>query len=116
MILNIHSDALYLSEREANSRTGGLFYMGINKDSTTRLTNGAILIISTIIKDVILSAAEEEDMGSVFLNAKEATFIHTTLEEMGQTQTPTPLQTDNTPSAGYINNTITQKTNKGNGY
>jgi hypothetical protein len=33
MILNIHSDASYLPEREANSRAGGLLYTGINKDS-----------------------------------------------------------------------------------
>jgi hypothetical protein len=34
MILHIHSDASYLSENEARSRAGGLFYMGntnINK-------------------------------------------------------------------------------------
>jgi hypothetical protein len=28
MILNIHSDASYLSEKEAKSRAGGFFYMG----------------------------------------------------------------------------------------
>jgi hypothetical protein len=33
MISNIHSDALYLSEREDNSRAGGYFYVGSNIDS-----------------------------------------------------------------------------------
>jgi hypothetical protein len=40
MILNIHSDASYLSEREAKSRSGGLFYMVINADTSNKLTNG----------------------------------------------------------------------------
>jgi hypothetical protein len=42
MILNIHSDSSYLSEREAKSRAGGLFYIGSNIDIQNRLTNGAI--------------------------------------------------------------------------
>jgi hypothetical protein len=60
MILNIHSDASYLSEQEAKSRARGFFYMRGNIDSQNRLTNGAILIISTIHKHVISSAAEAE--------------------------------------------------------
>jgi hypothetical protein len=90
MILNIHSHASYLSEREAKSRAGGFFYMGSNIDSQDRLTNGAILIISTILKHVMSSAAEAE-IGSMFLNAKEATILRTILEEMGYPQPPTPL-------------------------
>jgi hypothetical protein len=69
MILNIHSDAYYLSEREAKSRAGGFFYMGSNADTANKLTNGAILIISTFIKHVMSSAAEAE-IGAVFINAK----------------------------------------------
>jgi hypothetical protein len=72
MILNIYSDASYLSEWEAKSIAGVLFYMGSNIDIQNRLTNGSILIISTILKHVMSSASEAE-IGSVFLNAKEAT-------------------------------------------
>jgi hypothetical protein len=43
MILNIHSDASYLSEGEAKSRAGGFFTMGSNIDSKNKLTNGANL-------------------------------------------------------------------------
>jgi hypothetical protein len=99
---------LYLSEREAKSRAGGLFYMGRNIDSKNKLTNGAILIIITILKHVMSSAAETE-IGSVFLNGKEATMLRTTLEEMGHPQPTTPLQTDNTTAMGYINDTIKQR-------
>jgi hypothetical protein len=74
MILNIHSDDSYLSESEANIRAGGFFYMGSNIDINNKLTNGAIVIISTILKYVMSSAAEAE-IGSVSLNAKEATIF-----------------------------------------
>jgi hypothetical protein len=88
MILNIHSDASYISEREANSRSGGFFYMDSNKDSNNKLTNGAILVISTILKNAMSSAAE---IGSILLNAKAAIVPCTTLEEMIHHQPPTPL-------------------------
>jgi hypothetical protein len=48
--LNIQIDVSYLSECEAKGRAGGLFSMGSNIDSQNRLANGAILIISTILK------------------------------------------------------------------
>jgi hypothetical protein len=108
MIFNIHSDDLYLSEREANIRAGGFFYMGSNIDSQNKLTNGVILIISAILKHVMSSAAEAE-IGSVFLNTKEATILRTTLEEMGHPQPPTPLQTYNTTATGYSNDKIKQR-------
>jgi hypothetical protein len=57
MILYIHSDASYLSEIEAKSRSGGLFYMGNSAETAKRLTNGEILIISTVLKQVMSSAA-----------------------------------------------------------
>jgi hypothetical protein len=79
MILNIHSDASFLSEREAKSRAGFFFYMGSNTDKANRRTNGAILIISTVLKHVMSSAAEAE-IGAVFLNAKEGAVLHKTLE------------------------------------
>jgi hypothetical protein len=60
MILHIHCDASYLSEREAKSRAGGFFYLGSNLDKANRLTNGAILIIHVILKQVMSSAAEAE--------------------------------------------------------
>jgi hypothetical protein len=50
MILNIHSDASYLSEKEAKNQTGGLFYIGSNTDKANKLTSGAILIIRTVLK------------------------------------------------------------------
>jgi hypothetical protein len=99
MILYIHSDASYISEREAKSRAGGFFYMGSSADTANKLTNGEILIISTVLKHVMYSAAEAE-IGAVFINAKEGAVLRTTLEELGHPQPPTPLETDNTTATG----------------
>jgi hypothetical protein len=82
--------------------------MDSNIDNANRLINGAILIISMVLKHV-MSFAVEAEIGAVFLNVKEATFLSTTLEEMGHPKPPTPLQTDNTTSTGYRNDTIKKK-------
>jgi hypothetical protein len=108
MILNIHIYASYLSEREAKSRAGGFFYMGSRADTSNKLTNGAILIISTVLKHVMSSAAEAE-IGAVFINAKEGTVLRTELKELGHPHPPIPLETDNTTATGYSNGTIKQK-------
>jgi hypothetical protein len=105
MILHIHSDDSYLSETEAKSRAGGFFYMGNNTTNDKKLTNGAIFIIMKVLKHVMSSAAEAE-IGAVFINAKEGAVLRTTLEELGQKQPPTPMETDNTTATGYSNGTI----------
>jgi hypothetical protein len=80
MILHIQSDAYYLSESEAKSRAGGFFYMGNSTKHDKILTNGAILIISKVLKHAMSSVAEAE-IGEVFINAKEAAVLGATLEE-----------------------------------
>jgi hypothetical protein len=75
------------------------------------LTNGAILIVSKVLKHVMSSAAEAE-IGAVFFNAKEGAVLRTTLEELGHKQPPAPMETDNTTATGYINGTIKQKCTK----
>jgi hypothetical protein len=88
MILNMHSDASYLSENEAKSRAGGFFYMGSDTKTNKKLTNGEILIVSKVLKHVMSSAAEAE-IGEVFINSKEGAVLCTILEELGHTQPPT---------------------------
>jgi hypothetical protein len=60
----------------------------VNSANTAKkLTNGAILIISTVLKHVMSSAAEAE-IGAVFINAKEGAVLRTTLEELGYRHPP----------------------------
>eukprot|EP00957_Ditylum_brightwellii_P123110 9386763-Ditylum_brightwellii.AAC.1 len=58
MILIVHSDASYLSASKACSRAAGHLYL-TNKDNKD-LNNGAILMLSTIIRHVVASASEAE--------------------------------------------------------
>jgi hypothetical protein len=74
MILYIHSDASCLSEKEAKSRAGGFFYMCSSTNTDKKLTNGSIVIISTVIKHVMSLAAEKE-IGAFFINAKEGAVL-----------------------------------------
>jgi hypothetical protein len=111
MILHIHSDSSYLSENEAKSRSGGFFYMGDTNRDDKKLTNGAILIVSKVLKHVMSSAAEAE-IGAVFINAKEGAVLRTTLEKLGHKQPPIPMETDNTTATGYRNGTTKQKRTK----
>jgi hypothetical protein len=85
--------------------------MGSSNNTNKKLTNGAILIISKVIKHVMSLAAEAE-IGAVFINAKEGAVLRTILEELGHPQRPTPMETDNTTATGYINGTIKQKRTK----
>jgi hypothetical protein len=68
MILHIHSDASYLSVSNAQSRLGGLFFLG-NKSPEQDKLNGSILNVAAVIKNVVASAAESE-VGACFHNAQ----------------------------------------------
>ena len=80
MILAAHSDASYLSESKARIRAGGLFFM--SNDSAVPPNNGSVLTISKITNEVMSSAAEAE-LGSLFINCREAIPERHALETMG---------------------------------
>ena len=106
MVLSFHSNALYLSERKARSRTGGYFYMSNN--STFPPNNGAVSNIPTIINTVMSSAAEAK-LGALYISAKEAVPMCCLLEEMGHPQPKTPIQVDNSTAMEVVSNTIQPK-------
>ena len=58
MVLNVHSDASYLTEPKARSRAGDHFFMSENNQDPKN--NDAVLNIAKIIKSVMSSAAEAE--------------------------------------------------------
>jgi hypothetical protein len=107
MILYIHSDASYLSVSNARSRFGGLFVLG-NKFPEQDTLNGSILNVAAVIKKVVASAAEPE-VGVCFHNAQSGAPLRVTLTELGHTQPPTSLRTDNSTAFGILNETIKQK-------
>ena len=120
MCLHIHSDASYLSESEARSRVGGFFFFSDQPADPTKVPdpnatpppiNGAVHVISSILKAVVASATEAE-MGGLFYNAKDGAMLRTVLEEMGHPQGATPIQTDNACAAGIVNATVKQRRSK----
>ena len=109
MILHVHSDASYLSETEARSRAGGISFLG--DDSSQPHINGAIHVHSSILKNVVSSAAEAE-IGALFHNAQDACTLRQTLIDLGHPQPATPIQTDNACANGIMNDTVKQKRSK----
>eukprot|EP00957_Ditylum_brightwellii_P055140 4179128-Ditylum_brightwellii.AAC.1 len=109
MILTLHSDASYLSEKKARSRTTGHFYLS-NKDDE-EFNNGAILTLSTIIRHVVASASEAE-LAALFYNAREAVPMRVALEEMGRKQPATTIVTDNNTAHDLTQGTMIAKRSK----
>jgi hypothetical protein len=73
--------------------------------------NGSILNVASIIKNVVASAAESE-VGACFHNAQSGAPLRVILMELGHSQPPTPLHTDNSTAFGILNETIKQKRSK----
>ena len=88
---------------------GGHYYLGQNDNNTTE--NGPVHTTATILKHVVSSAAEAE-YGGLFINAKSAVLLLQALIDMGQSQPPTPIQTDNDTATALANQTIKQKYSK----
>jgi hypothetical protein len=109
-ILHIHSDASYLSVSNARSPLGGLFFLG-NKSPKQETLNVSILNVAAVIKNVAAFAAESE-VGACFHNAQSGAPLRVTLSELGHTQPPTPLRTDNSTAYGIVNEPIKQKRSK----
>jgi hypothetical protein len=105
MILNVHSDASYLSVPKVRIRAGGYFFGSTLQDTEPIFINGAIHTTCTILKLVAALAAEAE-LGALFLNVQEAKVIWLVLKELGHPQPPTPIHINNTTTVGIVNNTI----------
>jgi hypothetical protein len=81
MIINVNSNALYLSESDARSRACSHFFMGWSpKDGDPIKLNGTIFTLCAILRFVVASAVEAE-LGALFLNCKEGMIFCMTLEE-----------------------------------
>eukprot|EP00804_Cyclotella_cryptica_P020408 CCRYP_012623-RA/>CCRYP_012623-RA protein AED:0.44 eAED:0.44 QI:0/0/0/1/0/0/2/0/536 len=110
MILTLDTDGSYLSEPEGKSRAAAYFYL--TKQNEPDFHNGAVLVLSAIIKHIMASASETE-LAALFYGCKEAIPLRTTLEEMGHPQPgPTPVTTDNTTAIGLTLNTMKPKASK----
>ena len=69
------------------------------------------MIVYAII-DVIMASTKETETGVAFINARKVVPVRQTLESLGHSQAPMPLQLDNTSTAIIINDTIKQRRSK----
>jgi hypothetical protein len=106
MVLAGHSNALYLSKSNAQSRAGGHFFM--SSDVELLPNNGAVITILQIIKAMMLSAAEAK-VGALFINCREAVPARHVLKFLGHPQPPTPMQTDNMTALGVMHQNVMKK-------
>lgn len=110
MILCGHSDASYLSETKARSRSGGIFFLS-NKNHDQHSINGSVECISSIIPAIVASAAEAE-YGAMFQLGQVGEGIRATLEDMGHPQPATRFYSDNKCAVGIANGKSKQKMSK----
>ena len=103
MALCAHSDAGFHNESKGCSRSGARIFLSEN--NTMPRWTGSVLTFSKIIKFVISSDFEAE-LGALFITAQDMVEMIQTLEEMKWTQPKFPIQTDNSATAGVVNNTI----------
>jgi hypothetical protein len=109
MIMNIHSDASYLSEAKACSRICGHFFMGWQPaDGEPICINGAFHVSANILRFIVASAAEAE-LGTLYHNCQTGIVFRRTLEAMGHKQPKTPVHCDNATVVGIANNTVKQQ-------
>ena len=79
--------------------------------------NGPIHTECRILKHVVASAAAAEaEVGGLFHNGQKAVPLRITLHELGFTQPPTPITTDNSAAKGIATATVRQKKFQGNGH
>jgi hypothetical protein len=82
-----------------------------NNTGDEEFNYGAILNLASIIK-CVLSLASEAELAALYYGCKLAVPIRTTLDEMGHTQPPTPVTTDNIMAQSLTIGTMTPKASK----
>ncbi len=109
MVMNIHSDALYLSEPNSCSRACGHFFLGwLPVNGQPIRLNGVFHMLCSILLFVVASTAKAE-LGALFLNCQEGMIFWLTLKDLGHPKPKTPVHCDNTTAIGIINNSIIQQ-------
>ncbi|KAL7479589.1 hypothetical protein ACHAW6_005315 [Cyclotella cf. meneghiniana] len=110
MALALDTDGSYLSEHGGKSRAAA--YMYLTKQDEPNVHNGAVLVLSAIIKHVMASASETE-LEALFYGCKKAIPLCTALEEKGHPQPgPTPVTRDNSTAIRLTMQTMLPEASK----
>ena len=112
MILDFDTEASYLSELDGKICAAAYYYM-TNKGQKD-FNNGAIDVLSKIIKHVMSSDSEAETR-ALYYGRKSAILYRVTLQETGHPQSePTPFTTNSSSAHGLTMGTMTSKASKSN--
>jgi hypothetical protein len=83
-----------------------IFFMGsLPMDGKPIKLNGAFHTLCSILRFVVVSAAEAE-LGALFINCQEGLIFKSTLEDLGHTQPKISVHCNNATAVGIANNTI----------
>ena len=105
---------------KARSRAAAYFYLSNNTgthlppDHESKLPerpNGAVHVMSTVMRQV-LSSATEAEVGATFYGCQDAVPLRNTLSNLGHVQGETLIITDNACCEGILNNTVKQRRSK----
>ena len=98
-----HTDASYLSVSKARSRAAAYFYLFIeygallppnHESKLPARPNGAVHVMSTVMRQVLLSATEAE-VSATFYVCQDAVPLRKMLADLGRVQGATLIITDN---------------------
>jgi hypothetical protein len=106
MVLNIHSDASYLTEAKSRSCLCGHFFMGwMPVDEEPIKLNGAFHVSANIMQFVVASVANAK-LGALYHNCQIGITFHDILNDMGHPQPKTPVCCNNATAVEIANNTV----------
>ena len=80
MILNVCSDASYLSAAKGRSRAGGYFFLGSLPNYSKPIQLNRNIMITCKILKLVASSAVGAELGALFVNSKEAKILRLTLQ------------------------------------
>ena len=115
-----HTDVSYLYVSKARSRAATYFYLSTDdfsllppghKSKLPARPNGAIHVMSTVMRQA-LSSATEAEVGANIYGCQDAVPLHNTLADLGHVQGATLIITYNEFCEGILNNTVKQRRSK----
>ncbi len=113
MILALDTDGSYLSKLQGKSRAAAYIYLTKKEDPDFH--NGAVLVLSAVIKHVMASTSETK-LAALFYGCKEAIPLCTMLEEMGHPQhNMNPITSDNSIPVGLTQEMMVSRASKSMG-
>ena len=59
-----------------------------------------------------MTSAADAEIGALYINSRQAIPVRQLLEEMGHSQPPTPIQTDNNTASGFVIKNLQPKATK----